>query len=98
MSNGCGASSPARSGWLTGIVLPLVLLVGAPAGAWHDEHADDHDAHECAVCHAEHQTADLAGPAGSVSSHAPACLGPLREIRRAVALRLLYRPARAPPA
>ncbi|MDE3261075.1 MAG: hypothetical protein OYL41_03720 [Acidobacteriota bacterium] len=84
-----------RSGWLAAIAIPLVLLVAVPAGVWHEEHADDQ---ECAVCHAGHQTADLAGPAETCSSRAPARLEHAQEVRRAVSLRVRRRPARAPPA
>ena len=83
-----------RAGCLAAIAIPLVLLVGALAGAWHEEHADDH---ECAVCHSGHQTADLARPAEFHSSRAPARVEQAREIRRAVSLRLRRRPSRAPP-
>ncbi|MXW37339.1 MAG: hypothetical protein F4Z65_03610 [Acidobacteria bacterium] len=94
---GSGRDRPGwlRTGWLAAIVVPLVLLVGLPADAWHEEHADDH---ECTVCHAGHQTADLARPAEFGFSHAPARHERALEIRRAVARRLLRRPARAPPA
>ena len=84
-----------RAGWLAAIVVPLVLLVGLPADVWHEEHEDDH---ECAVCHAGHQTADVARPAEVCSSRTPARLQRAPEVRRAVARRLLRRPARAPPA
>lgn len=95
MSSGRGAPMWLRAGWLAAIAVPLVLLVGAPAGVWHEEHADDH---ECAVCHSGHQTADLARPAEFGFSQAPARVEPAREVRRAVALRLRRPPARAPPA
>lgn len=84
-----------RAGWLAATAIPLVLLVGVPADAWHEEHADDH---ECTVCHSGHQTADLAGSAESAPSRAPARLGQAPAVRRAVALRLRRQPARAPPA
>ncbi len=84
-----------RAGWLAAIAIPLVLLVGLPADVWHEEHADDH---ECTICHSGHQTADLARLVASVPSQAPARLEQAAEVRRAVALRLLRRPARAPPA
>lgn len=95
MNSGRGAPVWLRAGWLAAIAVPLVLLVGAPAGAWHEEHPDDH---ECAVCHSAHQTADLAGPAESGSSQAPARVEQAQEVRRAVSLRLRRPPARAPPA
>ncbi len=95
MGSGRGSPGWLRAGWLAAIAIPLALLVGAPAGAWHEEHADDH---ECAVCHAGRQTADLAGPAEFGSSRAPARVEPARAPRRAVSLRLRRRPARAPPA
>lgn len=95
MDSGRGASKLLRAGWLAAIVVPLLLLVGLPADVWHEEHEEDH---ECAVCHAGHQTADVARPAESVPSEAPARVEQAPEVRRAVALRLLRRPARAPPA
>ena len=95
MGSARGAPRWVRARWLAAIAIPLVLLVGASAGVWHEEHADDQ---ECAVCHAGHQTADLAGPAEICSSQAPARLEQPQEVRRAVALRLRRRPARAPPA
>ena len=95
MGSGRGGPRWWRAGWLAATAIPLVLLVGAPADAWHADHADDQ---ECAVCHSGHQTADVARPAESVPSQAPARLEQAREIRRAVALRLRRRPARAPPA
>ncbi|MXX85050.1 MAG: hypothetical protein F4Y71_01180 [Acidobacteria bacterium] len=94
MGRGRGSRGWLRAGWLAAVVVPLVLLVGLPADVWHEEHDDDH---ECAVCHAGHQTADLARPAEVCSSQAPARLAQPPEVRRAVALRLLRRPARAPP-
>ncbi len=95
MGSGRGSPGWVRASGLAAIVVPLVLLVGLPADVWHEEHADDH---ECAVCHAGHQTADLARPAESASSPAPARLEQAQEVPRAVSLRLLRRPARAPPA
>lgn len=95
MGSGRGSPGWLRAGWLAAIAIPLVLLVGAPADAWHEEHADDQ---ECAVCHSGHQAADLAGSAEVCSSQAPARLEQAPEVRRAVALRLRRRPARAPPA
>ena len=94
MRSGRGSPVWLCAGWLAAIAIPLVLLAGVPAGAWHEEHADDH---ECAVCHSGHQTADLASPVESGTSRAPARLQQAHEVRRAVALRLLRRPARAPP-
>lgn len=84
-----------RAGGLAATAIPLVLLLGAPAHAWHEEQADDR---ECAVCHSGHQSADLPGPAESGPSRAPVRLEQAPEVRRAVALRLRRRPARAPPA
>ncbi|MYF76725.1 MAG: hypothetical protein F4174_05180 [Acidobacteria bacterium] len=99
MGRGRGSPGWLRAGWGAAIVVPLVLLVGLPADVWHDEHHEEHeDDHECAVCHAGHQTADLARPAEVCSSQAPARLQQAPAVRRAVALRLLRRPARAPPA
>ena len=95
MGRARGAPRWLSAGWFAAIAIPLVLLVGAPADVWHEEHAGDH---ECAVCHAAHQTADLAGPAEIGSSPAPARLEQEREVRRAVSLRLRRPPARAPPA
>ncbi len=95
MGSGRGAPRWLHAGWLAAIAIPLALLAGAPADAWHEEHADDH---ECAVCHARHQTANLPKPAEYGSSQAPVHPEQAREVRRAVALRLLRRPARAPPA
>jgi hypothetical protein len=80
---------------LAAIVIPVVLLVGAPAGAWHGEHSDER---ECAVCHSGHQAADLSQPLEFAAAHAPERIEPFREVRRAISLRGLRRPARAPPA
>lgn len=84
-----------RVGWLAAIVVPLVLLVGLPASAWHGEHANEH---ECAVCHSAHQTADLSGPAEVASAQVPERIEPAREVRRVPSRRSVRRPARAPPA
>jgi hypothetical protein len=84
-----------RFGLLAGIVIPLVVLVGVPASAWHTEHAHER---ECAVCHSGHQTASLSRPVEFASAHALERIEPVREVRRAVSLRRLRRPARAPPA
>ena len=95
MGNGRRAAALARSGWLLAVVIALVLLVGVPAAAWHEEHADDH---ECAVCHSGRQTADLARPLESAPSQAHVRLEHARETCRAPVRRVLRRPARAPPA
>ena len=84
-----------RAGLLAGIVIPLVLLVGVPASAWHAEHPGEH---ECAVCHSGHQTASLARPVEFASSHAPERFERAREVRRVEFPRYLRQPARAPPA
>ena len=95
MGSGRGAPRWLHAGRLAAIAIPLALLVGASADAWHEEHAGDQ---ECAVCHSGHQTADLAGPAEVRSSRAPARVEQAPEVRRAVPRRLVRRPARAPPA
>lgn len=95
MDSGRGGPGWLHAGWLAAIVVPLVLLVGLPADVWHEEHADDH---ECAVCHAGHQTADLARPAEFGSFRAPTRHEQAPEVRRTDGRRLLRRPARAPPA
>ena len=94
---GSGRGSPAwmRASWLAAIVIPLVLLVGLPASAWHGEHENEH---ECAVCHSAHQAADLSGSAEVAATHAPARIEPAREVRRVPSRRSVRRPARAPPA
>ena len=95
MGNGRGGLTVVRFGLLAGIVIPLVLLVGAPASAWHTEHSHER---ECAVCHSGHQTANLSRPVEFASTHVPERIEQVREVRRAVSLRHLLRPARAPPA
>ena len=95
MDSGRGSPGWLHAGWLAAIVVPLVLLVGSPAGVWHEDHADDH---ECAVCHAGHQTADLARPAEFGSFRAPTRLEQAPEVPQAIALRVRRQPARAPPA
>lgn len=95
MGSGRVASVRMRAGLLAGIVIPLVLLVGAPASAWHGEHANER---ECAVCHSGHQTADLARPVEFASSHAPERIEQTREVCRVDFPRYLRQPARAPPA
>ena len=95
MDSGRGSPGWLPAGWLAAIVVPLVLLVGLPADVRHEEHEDHR---ECAVCHAGHQTADLARPAEFGSFQTSARIEQAPEVRRAVPLRLLRRPARAPPA
>ena len=94
---GCGRGAPTwrRSGWLAAIAIPLVLLLGAPAEAWHEEHADHH---ECAICHAGRHKADLPRPAAPAAVHAPEPGEPEAAVPRVPSRRLLRRPARAPPA
>ena len=84
-----------RAAWLAAIVIPLTLLVGVPADAWHGEHEDEH---ECAVCHSTHQTVDLSGSAEVAPTQVPERIEPAREARRVPSRRSLRRPARAPPA
>ena len=77
------------------IVIPLALLLGVPASAWHGEHPDER---ECAVCHFAHQTADSAPPAEFASSQAPVPTEQAHEVCRGEFPRYLRQPARAPPA
>lgn len=95
MGTGPGGLAGLRFGLPAAIAIPLVLLVGAPASAWHGGHSQEH---ECAVCHAGHQTASLSRPIEFVSAPAPERIEQVREVRRTDALRGLRRPARAPPA
>lgn len=95
MDNGRGASPWVRAGLLAGIVIPLVLLAGFPASAWHGEHPGER---ECAVCHSGHETADLSRPAEPVAYRAGGPTEPEAEVPRVPSRRSLRRPARAPPA
>ena len=95
MGNGRGAAFQARAGWLAGIVIPLVLLAGVPATAWHEEHPGER---ECAVCHSAHQPADLSRPVELVASRAGGPTEPEDEVPNVPSRRSLRRPARAPPA
>ena len=95
MGSGRGATFQARAGLVAGIVIPLVLLAGVPASAWHEEHPGER---ECAVCHSGHQTADLSRPAELVPSRAGGPTEPGDEVPRVPSRRSLRRPARAPPA
>lgn len=95
MGNGRGAAFPARAGLLTGIVIPLVLLAGVPATAWHAEHPDER---ECAVCHSGHQAADLSRPVELVASRGGGPAEPEDEVPKVPSRRSVRRPARAPPA
>ena len=95
MGNGRGAALRVRAGWLAGIVIPLVLLVGFPESAWHGEHPGER---ECAVCHSGHENADLSRPAELAASRAGEPTEPEAEVPRVPSRRSLRRPARAPPA
>ena len=95
MDNGRGASLRVRAGLLAGIVIPLVLLVGVPASAWHAEHPDEH---ECAVCHSGHQAADLSRPVELAASRTGGPTQAEAEVPKVPSRRSLRRPARAPPA
>ena len=95
MGSGRGATFQARAGLVAGIVIPLVLLAGVPASAWHEEHPGER---ECAVCDSGHQTADLSRPAELVPSRAGGPTEPGDEVPRVPSRRSLRRPARAPPA
>ncbi|MDE2712617.1 MAG: hypothetical protein F4Z74_11570 [Acidobacteria bacterium] len=95
MGNGRGAALRARAGLLAAIVIPLVLLAGVPASAWHEEHPDEH---ECAVCHSAHQSADLSRPGELVASRTVGPAEPEEEVPRVPSRRSCRRPARAPPA
>lgn len=94
MDSGRGASFRKCAG-LVAIIVPLVLLVGVPAHAWHEEHADDH---ECAVCHSGYQAADLSKPVELVASRAGEPTEPEAAVPRVPSKRSRRRPARAPPA
>ncbi len=95
MSNGRGAALQARAGLLAGIVIPLVLLVGVQASAWHTEHPGER---ECAVCHSGHEAADLSRPVELVASRVDGPTEPEGEVPKVPSRRSLRRPARAPPA
>lgn len=95
MDDGRGASPRVWAGLLAGIVIPLVLLAGVPASAWHAEHPGER---ECTVCHSGHETADLSRPAEPVAYRAGGPTEPEAEVPRVPSRRFLRRPARAPPA
>ena len=95
MGIGLGASLRLRAGLLAGAVIPLVLLAGVPASAWHGEHPDER---ECAVCHSGHETADLSRPVELIASRAGGPTEPEADVPRGPSRRFLRRPARAPPA
>lgn len=95
MGSGRGASLRVRAGLLAAIVVPLALLAGAPADAWHEGHADER---ECAVCHFAHYAADLPRPVALVAARAAGTVEPEGEARKVPSRRSVRRPARAPPA
>lgn len=93
MDSGRGASLRMRAG-LAAMVVPLVLLAGVPALAWHQEPAGDH---ECTVCHSGRQTADLTRPVELVASRVLEVAQREDEAPRVPSGRSLRQPARAPP-
>ena len=95
MGNGSRASLRVRAGLLAGIVIPLVLLVGVPASAWHAEHPHER---ECAVCHSGHETADLSRPVELIAFRSGGPAEPEENVPRFPSRRSLRQPARAPPA
>lgn len=87
-----------RFGWLAAIAIPLALLVGLTAEAWHEDHDEDGaEEHECAVCHAAHQSGDLPRPVAPISARAAAPIEPEPDRCTVRPRRSVRRPARAPP-
>ena len=95
MDSGRGASLRMRAGLAAATIVPLVLLIGAPAHAGHEDHAAER---ECAVCDLSYQAGALPGSVEAVAARVPAPAAAAHEVRRDASRPPLRRPARAPPA
>ena len=95
MNPGRAAATPVRPAWLAALVVPLVLLVGPPAEAWHEEHHDDHG---CVLCTLGREAAELPETGERAVLAAPDLAESVADVRRVPARRPVLLPARAPPA